>query len=143
MKLDRQYSTFGIASFGDMMESFDFLKVDELGNSYYTEKGYNFAEKIFKIIDETISDNNFDFMIAVRSLNREDSNESETKGLFNKATVIRAAITDPKDKQSAIMITLLNFEVFDQDGQDATVRSIFTNFNNRDNMSIYSFHQKK
>jgi hypothetical protein len=88
-------------------------------------------------------DNNFDFMVAIRSLARNVSGQSETRPLFNKAIVIRAAITDSSDPRSAIMMTVLNFEVYDQQGQEDAVMSIFSKFIQKDIGSIYSFHQRK
>lgn len=94
--------------------------------------------KLFRMFD-----NNFDFMVAVRSLNRDRSSQSETRALFNKAIVIRAAITDPNDKKSAIMMTILNFEVYDQQDQDDAVIRIFSNYITKDIQAIYNFHTKR
>ena len=63
MKLANQYSTFGIASFGDMMETLGLLKIDVFDNYYYDDEAYEFGETVFKIIDETIENFKFDFMI--------------------------------------------------------------------------------
>jgi len=63
MKMENQYSTFGIASFADMMESFGFLQVDEFGNEYYVDEGYEFGKKVFDIIDNSIESMNFNFLI--------------------------------------------------------------------------------
>lgn len=63
MKLANQYSTFGIASFGDMMETLGLLKKDAFENYYYDSEAYEFGETVFKIIDETIDNFKFDFMI--------------------------------------------------------------------------------
>jgi anaerobic ribonucleoside-triphosphate reductase len=63
MKLENQYQTFGIGSFGDMMESFDFLKTDEFGNQYYTEEGYVFGKKIFDTINKIIKLMDFKYLI--------------------------------------------------------------------------------
>lgn len=94
--------------------------------------------KLYRMIE-----NNYDFMVGIRSLAQDLSTPAGEKPLFRKAVVIRAAITDPKDKNSAIAITLLDFEVSDQRNQEDRVENIFSSFVLRDLKRIYSFHQKK
>ena len=48
--LKSQYNTVGINGLYETMKTFGYVKVDEFGNSYYTEEAYDFGRRIFKTI---------------------------------------------------------------------------------------------
>ena len=45
-----QYNTIGVMGIYETMKHFGYVKVDELGNSYYTEEADLFGKKIFEVI---------------------------------------------------------------------------------------------
>lgn len=47
------YSTIGFIGVYETMKTFGYTRVDELGNTYYTEKAENFGRKIFDVIHQT------------------------------------------------------------------------------------------
>jgi len=47
------YNTIGIIGIYETMKKFDYVKVDEFGNSYYTEQADAFGKKIFEVIHKT------------------------------------------------------------------------------------------
>ena len=47
------YNTVGIIGIYETMKKFDYVKVDEFGNSYYTEQADAFGKKIFEVIHKT------------------------------------------------------------------------------------------
>ena len=53
IEMDKQYCTVGILGLYETMEKFDYIETDEFGNKFYTEKGIEFATKIFDILNET------------------------------------------------------------------------------------------
>ena len=50
------YNTIGIIGIYETMKTFGYVKVDELGNSYYTEKADAFGKRIFDVIHRTKDD---------------------------------------------------------------------------------------
>lgn len=88
-------------------------------------------------------ENNFDFMIAVRTFFKDISTPPGGFPLFRKADIIKATIVDPQDKNASIGITVFNLEVYDQRGQDDRVEDIFSEFVIRDLKKIFAFHNKK
>ena len=52
--MEHCYSTCGVIGIYETMKSFGYTKVDEFGNTYYTEEADKFGEKIFKVIQNTI-----------------------------------------------------------------------------------------
>lgn len=50
------YSTVGINGIYETMKTFGYVKVDELGNSYYEEGAYELGRKIFEVIHEAIEE---------------------------------------------------------------------------------------
>ena len=48
------YSTVGISGIYETMKTFGYTKVDEFGNTYYTDEAFAFGEKIFKVIKNCI-----------------------------------------------------------------------------------------
>ena len=53
IEMDKQYCTVGILGLYETMEKFGCIKTDEFGNKFYTEKGIEFAGKIFDVLNET------------------------------------------------------------------------------------------
>ena len=53
VEMDKQYCTVGILGLYETMEKFGYIETDEFGNKFYTEKGIEFADKIFNVLNET------------------------------------------------------------------------------------------
>jgi ribonucleoside-triphosphate reductase len=53
VEMDKQYCTVGILGLYETMEKFGHIETDEFGNKFYTEKGIEFADKIFGVLNET------------------------------------------------------------------------------------------
>ena len=47
------YNTIGFIGIYETMKTFDYVKVDEFGNTYYTDEANNFGKKIFEVIHRT------------------------------------------------------------------------------------------
>ena len=56
IEMDKQYSTCGILGLYEVIEAFGYTKVDELGYTYYTDEGIEFASKIFDVLN-SVKDN--------------------------------------------------------------------------------------
>lgn len=73
--LKTQYDTLGIVGIFETMKTFGYIKIDELGNTYYTDEAFKFGEKIFKVIHNT--KDNFaldkDYMINVEAVPAEQA----------------------------------------------------------------------
>lgn len=52
VEMSRQYCTLGILGLFEVIESFGYTEKDEFGNVSYTDKGIEFADKIFKVLNE-------------------------------------------------------------------------------------------
>ena len=52
VEMDKQYCTMGILGLYEVIEAFGYTKVDELGYTYYSDEGINFACEIFKVLNE-------------------------------------------------------------------------------------------
>lgn len=53
IEMDKQYCTVGILGLYETMEKFGYIETDEFNNKFYTEKGMEFAGKIFDVLNET------------------------------------------------------------------------------------------
>lgn len=53
IEMDKQYCTVGILGLYETMEKFGYIETDAFGNKFYTEKGMDFAGKIFDVLNET------------------------------------------------------------------------------------------
>lgn len=53
VEMDKQYCTVGILGLYETMEKFGYIETDEFGNKFYTERGMEFAGKIFDVLNET------------------------------------------------------------------------------------------
>jgi ribonucleoside-triphosphate reductase len=56
VELEKQYCTMGILGLYEVMKHFGYIETDEFGNKFYTENGINFADKIFKCLND-VKDN--------------------------------------------------------------------------------------
>lgn len=52
IEIDKQYCTMGILGLYEVIEAFGYTCVDEFGYTYYTDKGIEFASKIFDVLNE-------------------------------------------------------------------------------------------
>ena len=53
VEMDKQYCTVGILGLYETMEKFGYIETDEFGNKFYTDKGIEFADKIFNVLNDT------------------------------------------------------------------------------------------
>lgn len=56
VEMDKQYCTMGILGLYEVIEAFGYTRVDELGYTYYTDDGIDFACKIFEVLND-VKDN--------------------------------------------------------------------------------------
>jgi len=61
MKLENQFQTIGINGAYNAVKYMGHLKIDELGNEHWTEKGIEFMEKILNFINFKKDDNDFSY----------------------------------------------------------------------------------
>ncbi len=52
IEMDKQYCTMGILGLFEAIEAFGYTTVDELGYTYYTDEGIEFASKIFDVLND-------------------------------------------------------------------------------------------
>lgn len=71
IELEKQYCTIGILGLFEVIESFGYTRVDELGYTYYTDKGMNFACKIFDVLNEVKDNFTKDFSFNIESVPAE------------------------------------------------------------------------
>lgn len=71
------YNTIGFIGIYETMKKFNYIRIDELGDTYYTEKASEFGNKIFKTMRETadkfIKDNNCDYQINTEQIPGESA----------------------------------------------------------------------
>lgn len=89
---DHLYSTTGVLSPYEALKTFNLIKVDEFGNTYYTPEADAFVEKIFKVIHNTID--NFaldkDYKLNIEAIPGESAASKMMKAdklLFGKEVV--------------------------------------------------------
>lgn len=74
---DHLYNTIGFIGVYETMKKFGYIRVDELGDTYYTEKASAFGEKIFKTMrataDKFIQDNKCDYQINTEQIPGESA----------------------------------------------------------------------
>lgn len=65
VEMSKQYCTIGILGLYEVIEAFGYTTTDEFGNVSYTEKGIEFASKIFDVLNDVKDNftNNFSFNI--------------------------------------------------------------------------------
>lgn len=71
------YNTIGFIGIYETMKKFDYIRVDELGDTYYTDEASAFGEKIFKTMrataDNFIKENNCDYQINTEQIPGESA----------------------------------------------------------------------
>ena len=71
------YNTIGFIGIYETMKKFGYTKVDELGNTYYTDEASAFGKKIFEVMrataDKFIVDNECDYMINCEQIPGESA----------------------------------------------------------------------
>lgn len=71
------YNTIGFIGIYETMKKFNYIRVDELGDTYYTDKASAFGEKIFKTMrataDKFIKENNCDYQINTEQIPGESA----------------------------------------------------------------------
>lgn len=73
IEMDKQYCTVGILGLYETMEKFGYIKTDEFGNKFYTEKGMDFAGKIFDILNETKDNFTDEYSFNIESVPAEQA----------------------------------------------------------------------
>ena len=73
MSLENQYCTVGILGLYEVVDKFGYIDTDEFGNKFYSEKGIEFADKIFKIINDVKDEftNDKDYACNIESVPAE------------------------------------------------------------------------
>lgn len=73
IEMDKQYCTVGILGLYETMEKFGYIETDDFGNKFYTEKGMNFATKIFDILNETKDNFTDEYSFNIESVPAEQA----------------------------------------------------------------------
>jgi hypothetical protein len=104
--------------------------VRDSGNRQFNDTSVH-TLKLYRLIP-----NNFDFMLAGRTLNQETP-------LFKRSVTLRAAMTDPSDPEYSVVTTVMGFTISDQRDQADRVEDIFVSFIKNDMLNVFNFHQQK
>lgn len=71
------YNTVGFIGIYETMKKFNYITLDEFGNTYYTDDAFRFGEQIFKtmreVMDEFIEENNCDYQINTEQIPGESA----------------------------------------------------------------------
>ena len=73
IEMDKQYCTVGILGLYETMEKFGHIETDEFGNKFYTEKGMDFAGKIFDVLNETKDNFTDEYSFNIESVPAEQA----------------------------------------------------------------------
>ena len=73
VEMDKQYCTVGILGLYETMEKFGYIETDEFGNKFYTEKGMEFAGKIFDVLNETKDSFTSEYSFNIESVPAEQA----------------------------------------------------------------------
>ena len=71
MEMSKQYNTVGILGLYEVIEAFGYTATDDLGYVSYTEKGIEFASKIFDVINDVKDNFTNEYSINVESVPAE------------------------------------------------------------------------
>lgn len=71
IELDKQYCTIGILGLWEVIEAFGYFETDEFGYKSYTDKGIEFASKIFDVINDVKDNFTTEYSINVESVPAE------------------------------------------------------------------------
>lgn len=73
IEMDKQYCTVGILGLYETMEKFGYIETDEFGNKFYSEKGIDFSDKIFTILNETKDNFTDEYSFNIESVPAEQA----------------------------------------------------------------------
>ena len=73
IEMDKQYCTVGILGLYETMEKFGYIETDAFGNKFYTEKGMDFAGKIFDVLNETKDNFTDEYSFNIESVPAEQA----------------------------------------------------------------------
>ena len=73
IEMDKQYCTVGILGLYETMEKFGYINTDEFGNKFYTDKGMDFAGKIFEVLNETKDNFTDEYSFNIESVPAEQA----------------------------------------------------------------------
>jgi len=71
IEIEKQYSTCGILGLFEVIESFGYTQKDEFGNVSYTDDGIQFADKIFKVLNDVKDNFTKDYSFNIESVPAE------------------------------------------------------------------------
>lgn len=71
VEMSKQYCTIGILGLYEVIEAFGYTETDELGNVFYTDKGIEFASKIFDVLNDVKDNFTNDFSFNIESVPAE------------------------------------------------------------------------
>lgn len=71
VEMSKQYCTIGILGLYEVIEAFGYTETDEFGNVSYTEKGIEFASKIFDVLNDVKDNFTNDFSFNIESVPAE------------------------------------------------------------------------
>ena len=71
VEMDKQYCTIGILGLYEVIEKFGYTETDEFGNVSYSEKGIEFASKIFDVLNDVKDNFTKDFSFNIESVPAE------------------------------------------------------------------------
>ena len=73
VEMDKQYCTVGILGLYETMDKFGYIKTDEFGNKFYTDKGIEFADKIFNVLNDTKDNFTDEYSFNIESVPAEQA----------------------------------------------------------------------
>ncbi len=71
VEMDKQYSTIGILGLYETIEAFGFINTDEFGNKSYSERGIEFADMIFAVLNDIKDNFTNDYSFNIESVPAE------------------------------------------------------------------------
>lgn len=71
VEMDKQYCTVGILGLYEVIEAFGMIDTDEFGNVSYSEKGINFASKIFETLNNVKDNFTDEYSLNIESVPAE------------------------------------------------------------------------
>jgi len=74
IKMENQYNTLGTTATYETVRDMGYIKEDEFGNKYYTDKGLEFACKIYDTINEIKENYDFDYSLNIECVPAERAN---------------------------------------------------------------------
>lgn len=71
IELSKQYSTIGISGLYEVMEKFSYIRKDDFGNIYYTDQAIEFANRIFKVLNDVKDNFTTEYTFNIESIPAE------------------------------------------------------------------------